>query len=100
MASLASIASSGLQAAQLRLHSAAHNVANMNTVGFNRQTVVQEAAPDLGGTHASPGQATAEGVAPEQEAMEQMAATYAFKANLLVLRTADEMAGAWLNERA
>ena len=68
MASFVSIAFSGLQAAQLRLDSAAHNVANMNTSGFKRQTVTQEAVPELGGTRASLGQASTEGVALEQEA--------------------------------
>ena len=40
MASLASIASSGLQAAQLRLDSSAHNVANMNTNGFKAERML------------------------------------------------------------
>ena len=100
MASLASIASSGLQAAQLRLDSSAHNVANMNTGGFKRQTVAQEPVPDLGGTRASLGQADEEGVALEQEAVEQMSATYAFKANLQTLKTQDAMMGALLDIRA
>ena len=100
MASLASIASSGLQAAQLRLDSSAHNVANMNTNGFKRQTVAQEPVPDLGGTRASLGQAGDEGVALEQEAVEQMSATYAFKANLQALKTQDAMMGALLDIRA
>jgi len=100
MTSIAAIAQSGLQAAQLRLDSSAHNVANMNTEGFRRQTVEQQAAPSLGGTRARPGQPGEPGVALEQEAVEQIAATYAFKASLLVLRTADEMAGALLDVRA
>ena len=75
MASISSIGSSGLQAAQLRLDSAAHNVANMNTAGFKRQTVAQEA-------------------------VEQMAATYAYKANLQTIKTQDEMMGALLDVRA
>ena len=100
MASISSIGSSGLQAAQLRLDSAAHNVANMNTAGFKRQAVAQEAVPDLGGTRASLGQAGEEGVALEQEAVEQMAATYAYKANLQTIKTQDEMMGALLDVRA
>ena len=75
MASFVSIAFSGLQAAQLRLDSAAHNVANMNTSGFKRQTVTQEA-------------------------VEQMSATYAFKANLQTIKTQDAMMGALLDIRA
>ena len=42
MSSAFAIASSGLQAAQLRLDSSAHNVANMNTPGFRRQAVEQQ----------------------------------------------------------
>lgn len=100
MASFVSIAFSGLQAAQLRLDSAAHNVANMNTSGFKRQTVTQEAVPELGGTRASLGQASTEGVALEQEAVEQMSATYAFKASVQVLRTQERTLGSLLNVKA
>ncbi len=39
-------------------------------------------------------------MALEAEAVQQIAASYAFKANLLVLRTADEMAGTLLDARA
>ena len=100
MASISSIGSSGLQAAQLRLDSAAHNVANMNTEGFRRQTVAQEAVPDLGGTRASLGRASEEGVSLEQEAVEQMSATYAFKANLQTIKMQDDMMGSLLDTRA
>ncbi|ACM34879.1 flagellar basal body rod protein [[Acidovorax] ebreus TPSY] len=100
MTALASIARSGLQAAQLRLGTSAHNVANLNTPGFTRQVVDQQAAPAQGGVQARTGRSGQPGVALEAEAVEQMAATYAFKASLLVLRTADEMAGALLDVRA
>ena len=100
MTSIAAIAQSGLQAAQLRLDSSAHNVANMNTEGFRRQTVEQQAAPSLGGTRARPGQAGEPGVALEQEAVEQMSATYAFKANLQTIKTQDEMVGSLLDVKA
>ena len=97
MTPLASIARSGLQAAQLRLDSSAHNVANLGTPGFARQAVDQQAAPAQGGVQARAGRSGQPGVALEAEAVEQMAATYAFKASLLVLRTADEMAGSLLD---
>ena len=100
MSSLLPIASSGLQAAQLRLHGSAHNVANLNTPNFRRQQVEQQAAPPPGGVQAQSIQAQRPGVALEAEAVEQIAAAYAFKANLLVLRTADDMAGALLDVRA
>ena len=100
MSSAFTIASSGLQAAQLRLDSSAHNVANMNTPGFRRQAVEQQAAPDQGGVQAQTIRMPAPGVALEQDEVEQMAASYAFKANVLVLRTAKEMTGSLLDVRA
>ena len=100
MTSLAAIAQSGLNAAQLRLGSSAHNVANLNTPGFTRQEVRQQAVPGPGGVQARVAPAGQPGAALQAEAVEQIAATYAFKANVLVLRTADEMAGALLDVRA
>ncbi|EYC52409.1 flagellar basal body rod protein [Hylemonella gracilis str. Niagara R] len=100
MASLSSIGISGLQAAQLRLDSAAHNVANLNTNGFRRQTVTQADLPDLSGTRASVGKAEQEGVALEAEVVEQMSATYAFKANLKSIQTQDDVLGSLLDTRA
>lgn len=100
MSSILAIASSGLQAAQLRLDSSAHNVANLNTPDFRRQTVAQQSVPNLGGVQAQIGQADQPGVPLEGEAVEQFVASYAFKANVLVLRTADEMAGALLDTHA
>ena len=100
MSSALSIAQSGLQAAQLRLNGSAHNIANLNTPGFKRETVQQQAVPPSGGVQARTAQAAQPGVALEAEAVEQVAAAYAFKANVLVLRTADEMAGALLDVRA
>lgn len=94
-----SIAQSGLQAAQLRLHSSAHNVANLQTPGFARQQVQQQAQGPLGGVQARVTPA-AEGAGLEAEAVEQMAASYAFKANVLVLRTADDVLGSLLDVRA
>lgn len=100
MPSLGSIAASGLGAAQLRLDSAAHNVANVNTGSFRRQEVVQTEAPGGAGVQASLRKADTPGVALEQEAVDQMAATYAFKANLQTLRTQDRMMGALLDVKA
>jgi len=101
MASLSSIASSGLQAAQLRLDSSAHNVANMNTPGYRRVAVAQEAAPGGAGVRATvQRQPGADGVALEDEAVAQISATYAFKANLQTLKAQDAMMGALLDVRA
>ena len=100
MSSISSIATSGLQAAQLRLDASAHNVANMNTPAFRRQSVALQAQPDQGGVRASVQREPQEGVALEQEAVEQMSATYAFKANLQTIKTQDEMMGSLLDVKA
>ena len=102
MTSIATTASSGLQAAQLRLHASAHNIANMQTPAFRRQQVELQAAPEQGGVlaHSTQAPQPADGVALEGEVVEQIAASYAFKANVLVLRTAQDMAGALLDVRA
>ncbi|MFT4241886.1 MAG: flagellar basal body protein [Acidovorax sp.] len=101
MASISSIGSSGLQAAQLRLNASANNVANMNTPGYRREVVAQEAAPGSAGVRATvQRQPQADGVALEEEAVEQMSATYAFKANLQTLKVQDQTLGALLDIRA
>ncbi len=101
MSSLSSIGSSGLQAAQLRLDASANNVANMNTPNYRRQVVQQEATADSAGVRATvQREPQAEGVALEQEAVEQMSATYAFKANLQTIKAQDEMMGSLLNVKA
>ena len=101
MASISSIGSSGLQAAQLRLDASAHNVANMNTPGFRRTVVAQEEAADSAGVRATVQRAADEkSVALEQEAVEQIAATYAFKANLKTLQAENQMMGSLLDVQA
>lgn len=101
MTSISSIGSSGLQAAQLRLDASAHNVANMNTPNYRRQVVAQEEAEGSAGVRASVlRQQEAEAVALEKEAVEQMSATYAFKANLQTIKAQDEMMGSLLDVKA
>ena len=101
MASISSIGSSGLQGAQLRLDASANNVANMNTPGYRREVVAQEEVAESAGVRATvqrePG---ANGVALEQEAVEQMSATYEFKANLQTIKTQNEMMGSLLDVTA
>lgn len=101
MASLSSIGNSGLQAAQLRLDASAHNVAHMNTPGYRRQVVEQQAVADGAGVRATVArEASEKGAALEQEAVEQMSATYAFKASLQVLKTQGQMMGTLLDVKA
>jgi flagellar hook-associated protein FlgK len=100
MPSLTAVAHSGMQAAQLRLGASAHNVANLNTPHFQRHVVDQQAAAGGAGVKVAAGRSAQEGVALEQEAVEQLSSTYAFNANLQVLRTGEAMAGALLDVRA
>lgn len=99
MNALSSTALSGLQAAQLRLDAAAHNVANAQTPGYRRETVAQQSAPG-GGVQAQLQRAPQPGAALEQDVVEQLAATYAFKANLRTLQTQQHTLGALLDTRA
>ena len=99
MTPLASIASSGLRAAQLQMNTSAHNVANLNTPRFQRQSVALQAEP-TGGVSAAV-RTTGNGAAQlHEEAVAQMSATYSFRAQLQVLRTADQTLGRLLDERA
>ena len=99
MTSISSIASSGLQAAQLRSGVSAHNVANLQTPQFQRQSVSQEARSG-GGVNASVQNTGQVGTRLEEDMVAQMSATYSFKANLQTLRTADQMLGTLLDVRA
>lgn len=99
MFALPSIAQSGLQAAQARLGSSAHNIANMQTDGFKRETVTAQAAPQ-GGVVVSISQAAQSGPDVTQDVVDQMSAKHAFMANVQVLKTADKMMGSLLDVKA
>lgn len=99
MNSLPSIALSGLDAAMLRLGAAAHNIANSQTPGYRRQFVVQ-ASEENGGVAVRVDHASEAGGDLPQDIVDQMASTYAFKANLRVVQTYDEMMGSLLDVRA
>ena len=99
MSSIASIALSGLNAASSRLGTAAHNIANAQTPGFRRQLVQQAAQPE-GGVVVSIGHAAQTGDAFAEDVVAQMSATYAFKANVLTLKTQDRLLGNLLDVTA
>jgi flagellar hook-associated protein FlgK len=99
MNSLPAIAYSGLQAASTQLGAAAHNIANDQTPGFRRQQVVQETQP-AGGVRAMVVQAEQPGVSLPQEVVQQMVASYAYKANALTLQTHQRMLGSLLDTQA
>jgi flagellar hook protein FlgE len=92
MSSIASIALSGLNAASTQVVVAAQNIANAQTPGFRRQLVQQTAQTD-GGVVVSIGQATAASDTLAEDVVTQMSATYAFKANVLTLKTQDRVLG-------
>jgi flagellar hook protein FlgE len=99
MTSVSSTALSGLYVAQQRLDASAHNVANQSTADFRRQQVQQQALAQ-GGVQAQTTRAVEAGVAPVEDAVEQISASYAYLANLQVLRTDDRMQGALLDVKA
>lgn len=99
MSSSISIAVSGLNAASSQLATAAHNIANAQTPGLRRQLVQQKAQPD-GGVVVSIGQAVEAGDALAEDVVTQMSATYAFKANVLTLKTQDRVLGSLLDMTA
>lgn len=99
MTSLSSITQSGLSAAQTALNSSAHNIANLNTPGFHRQEVIQNAQAG-GGVEVTLRTASAEGASLEADVVAQLQAKNAFLANLAVFKASDKMAGALLNQTA
>lgn len=99
MASITSIALSGMNAAQTQLQASAHNIANMNTAGFKRQEVTQTAQTQ-GGVNASVGTAEVPGSAVLTDVVTQLQAKHAFIANLAVFKTQDKLAGALLDKSA
>jgi len=99
MATTASIALSGMNAAQVALNTSAHNIANQSTPGFRRQQVVQTPQPE-GGVVASTTTAAAEGASIERDVVAQLQAKNAFLANLAVFKSSDQMAGSLLKVKA
>ena len=99
MASITSIALSGMNAAQTQLNASAHNIANMNTDGFKRQQVTQTAQAQ-GGVSASVETAEVAGSALLTDVVTQLQAKHAFIANLAVFKTHDKIAGALLDQSA
>lgn len=99
MNNIGSIALSGLNAAQWNLNSAAHNIANLQTAGFRRQTTAQAALPE-GGVSVSIGRAAEPGNALVEDIVGQKLAGYSFQANVMTLKTWDRMLGSLLDTQA
>ena len=104
--SAAAIGLSGMRAAQLRLDTSAHNVANAQTPDFQRQVVTQTARPGLGGVDAQIGQDAAGTPANgdfahlADDMVEQRMSVYSFAANLRTVETQDRMLGTLLDTQA
>lgn len=99
MASIPSIALSGMHAAQAALDASAHNIANASTPAFRRQEVVQT-EQEQGGVATSNRQASIEGPALETDMVAQLQAKNAFLVNLAVFKTHSQMAGVLLDKKA
>ena len=99
MASVSSVSLSGLNAAQTRIDSAAHNIANIETTPFRRQEVVQSEQKN-GGVSTTLGKSAVEGPALETDMVAQLQAKNAFLANLAVFKASNQMTGALLDQKA
>ena len=99
MSSLAVTALSGLQAAQAQLQTSANNVANSQTEGYRREVVRQQAQAD-GGVSVRVEKLPEPGSDLAADLVGQKMASYAFQANLKVLKTADTLAGSILDTLA
>lgn len=102
--SATTIGVSGLRAAQTRLDTTAHNLANAQTPGFRRHVVQQTAVPDAGGVQTQvvrqeAGQAGDLGQLA-QDLVEQRVSLYSFAANLKTIETEDRMLGSLLDAQA
>ena len=85
-----------MNAANLSLQATAHNIANLNTNGFRRQSVDASTAVN-GGVDTTLQQATEPGAAPETDMVGLLQAKNAFLANLAVFKTANSMSGSLLD---
>jgi flagellar hook-associated protein FlgK len=96
MISAASIALSGMTAAQTGLAAAGHNIANLETAGFRRQQVVLDERA-TGGVGVALGRAPLAGNALETDMVALLQARHAFVANLAVFRSGERMVGSLLD---
>jgi flagellar basal body rod protein FlgB len=107
IASASMIGLSGMRAAQLRLDTSAHNVANAQTPGFRRQTIEPTERPHLDGVDAQVSREPAAAALTSgdlgylaDDLVEQRVSLYSFAANLRTVQTEDQMLGALLDTKA
>lgn len=103
-ASATAIGLSGMRAAQTRLDTAAHNVANAQTPGFRRHRVEQVTVPQAGGVETKvlrEDAAQAGDLAHlAEDLVAQRMSLYSFAANLKTVQTEDRMLGSLVDRRA
>lgn len=99
---VAAVGLSGMRAAQLRLDSHAHNIANAQTPDFRRQVTAQTVRPDAGGVDTQIGREA--GVSPPlarlaDDLVGERQSLYSYAANLRTVQTEDRMLGTLLDLR-
>jgi flagellar basal body rod protein FlgC len=87
---------SGMRSAQSQIDASGQNIANAATSGYRRQVAVPQTTP-TGGVMTTTEQAIEAGESLADDIVQQKAASYAFQANLLTLRTARQMQGSLLD---
>lgn len=98
MTAISSIALSGAQAASQRMEVAAHNIANAQTEGYQRQKVIQ--SQETRGVVTSIGREQEVGPDLAADLAAQKAAAYQYKANLRTIETERQMLGSLLDLKA
>ncbi len=99
MSTISSIAVSGVQAAATRMDASAHNIANAQTPGFQRQQV-QLRSQETAGVVATVGKAQEVGADLAADLVDQKAASYQYRANLRTIQTDAQMLGSLLDVKA
>lgn len=108
IASATAIGLSGMRAAQQRLDTHAHNLANAQTPGFQRQVLVQSAQPGGGvsttvlraSTDAQGADGTGLTAHLADDLIGQRLSLYDFAANLKTVQVQDELLGTLLDRQA
>ncbi|MEI6714831.1 MAG: hypothetical protein WCO60_13830 [Verrucomicrobiota bacterium] len=101
--SISSVGLSGINAATLQQFAASSNIANSSNNTTRRLLVEQSTMPD--GSVSAKLRSASEGTTQNSSGLvtdiiTQITALYSFKANVITIRTADELIGATLNIRA
>lgn len=99
MNSLSAISLSGMQAAQVRLQTSAHNIANGQTEGFRPLEVTQTPNTE-GGVSTQVRRANTVGEDMVSDVVDQLRAKNDFLANLAVFKSSEKMLGSLIDQVA